>query len=114
MKLKLIEPLRELFKDEVRAAGEALGMPRDILWRQPFPGPGLAIRCLGEVTPERLAVLRDADAIVTEEIRAAGLYEQHLAELLRAPAGAERRRDGRRAHLRGDLRDPRRALASTA
>ncbi|HEY2510772.1 MAG TPA: glutamine-hydrolyzing GMP synthase [Polyangiaceae bacterium] len=75
MKLKLIEPLRELFKDEVRAAGETMGMPRDMLWRQPFPGPGLAIRCLGEVTSPRLAVLRDADAIVTDEIRAAGLYE---------------------------------------
>ena len=76
MKLKLIEPLRELFKDEVRACGETLGMPRDILQRQPFPGPGLAIRCLGEVTEERLAVLRAADHIVTEEIRAAGLYDQ--------------------------------------
>jgi GMP synthase (glutamine-hydrolysing) len=76
MKLGLVEPLRELFKDEVRAAGEAMGMPHDILWRQPFPGPGLAIRCLGEVTPARLAVLRAADAIVTQEIRAAGLYEK--------------------------------------
>jgi GMP synthase (glutamine-hydrolysing) len=76
MKLSLIEPLRELFKDEVRACGEALGMPKDILWRQPFPGPGLAIRCLGEVTEERLAVLRAADHIVTEEIRAAGQYDQ--------------------------------------
>jgi GMP synthase (glutamine-hydrolysing) len=76
MKLKLIEPLRELFKDEVRACGEALGMPRDILYRQPFPGPGLAIRCLGEVTPARLEVLRAADHIVTEEIRGAGLYDQ--------------------------------------
>ena len=75
MKLKLIEPLRELFKDEVRAAGEALGMPRDLLMRQPFPGPGLAIRCLGEVNEARLAVLRAADSIVTDEIRAAGLYE---------------------------------------
>ena len=75
MNLKLIEPLREMFKDEVRAAGEALGIPRDLLWRHPFPGPGLAIRCLGEVTEKRLAVLRAADAIVTEEIRAAGLYE---------------------------------------
>jgi GMP synthase (glutamine-hydrolysing) len=75
MKLGLIEPLRELFKDEVRAAGESLGMPRDMLWRHPFPGPGLAIRCLGEVTAARLAVLRAADAIVTEEIRAAGLYD---------------------------------------
>ena len=76
MKLSLIEPLRELFKDEVRACGEAMGMPKDILWRQPFPGPGLAIRCLGEVTAERLAVLRAADHIVSEEIRAAGLYDQ--------------------------------------
>jgi GMP synthase (glutamine-hydrolysing) len=74
MRMKLVEPLRELFKDEVRAAGEALGMPHDVLWRQPFPGPGLAIRCLGEVTPERLEVLRGADSIVDEEIRAAGLY----------------------------------------
>ena len=75
MKLKLIEPLRELFKDEVRHAGEAMGMPRDVLWRHPFPGPGLAIRCLGEITDERLSVLRAADAIVTEEIRAAGQYD---------------------------------------
>jgi GMP synthase (glutamine-hydrolysing) len=75
MHLKLIEPLRELFKDEVRAAGEQLGMPKEMLWRHPFPGPGLAIRCLGEVTAERLAVLRAADAIVTDEIRAAGLYD---------------------------------------
>ena len=75
MKLKLIEPLRELFKDEVRSAGEALGMPRDLLMRQPFPGPGLAIRCLGEVSEARLAVLRAADSIVSDEIRAAGLYE---------------------------------------
>ncbi len=76
MKLGLVEPLRELFKDEVRAAGEAMGMPREILMRQPFPGPGLAIRCLGEVTPTRLAILRAADVIVTDEIRAAGLYEK--------------------------------------
>ncbi|XXX81998.1 glutamine-hydrolyzing GMP synthase [Sorangium sp. So ce134] len=75
MNLGLIEPLRELFKDEVRAAGEALGMPREILYRQPFPGPGLAVRCLGEVTPEKLRVLRAADAIFDQEIRAAGLYE---------------------------------------
>ncbi len=67
MKLKLIEPLREMFKDEVRAAGEALGIPRDLLWRHPFPGPGLAIRCLGECSESRLAVLRAADAIVTEK-----------------------------------------------
>jgi GMP synthase (glutamine-hydrolysing) len=75
MKLKLIEPLRELFKDEVRRVGEALGMPHDVLYRQPFPGPGLAVRCLGDLTEPRLAVLRKADAIVQEEIRAAGLYE---------------------------------------
>jgi GMP synthase (glutamine-hydrolysing) len=75
MNLKLIEPLRELFKDEVRAAGQELGMPRDMLWRHPFPGPGLAVRCLGEVTEKRLAVLRAADAIVIDEIRSAGLYD---------------------------------------
>ena len=74
MKLKLIEPLRELFKDEVRAAGEALGMPHDVLWRHPFPGPGLAVRCLGDLTNVRLDVLRKADAIVDEELRSAGLY----------------------------------------
>ena len=75
MKLKLVEPLRELFKDEVREVGVALGMPHHVLWRQPFPGPGLAIRCIGEVTEERLQILRDADAILDAEIRAAGLYE---------------------------------------
>ena len=75
MHLKLIEPLRELFKDEVRAAGQELGMPKDLLWRHPFPGPGLAVRCLGELTEKRLEVLRAADAIVTDEIRTAGLYD---------------------------------------
>jgi GMP synthase (glutamine-hydrolysing) len=75
MKLKLVEPLRELFKDEVRAAGDALGVPRPVLWRQPFPGPGLAIRVLGEVTEARLEVLRAADVIVEHEIREAGLYD---------------------------------------
>jgi GMP synthase (glutamine-hydrolysing) len=75
MKLSLIEPLRELFKDEVREVGEELGIPRPVLWRQPFPGPGLAIRCLGEVTRERLTKLREADAVLQEEVRAAGLYE---------------------------------------
>jgi GMP synthase (glutamine-hydrolysing) len=85
MKLGLIEPLRELFKDEVREAGAALGMPRDVLYRHPFPGPGLAVRCLGELAPARLDVLRKADAIVDEEIRAAGLYDsvwQSFAVLL--------------------------------
>ncbi|HEX2878307.1 MAG TPA: glutamine-hydrolyzing GMP synthase, partial [Polyangiaceae bacterium] len=75
MNLKLLEPLRELFKDEVRRVGASLGMPADILGRQPFPGPGLAVRCLGEVTAERLAVLQGADRIVEEEIRAAGWYD---------------------------------------
>jgi GMP synthase (glutamine-hydrolysing) len=75
MNLKLVEPLRELFKDEVRRLGEELGLPRHVLWRQPFPGPGLAVRCLGEITRERLASLRGADAIIEEEIRAADLYE---------------------------------------
>lgn len=75
MKLKLIEPLRELFKDEVRKVGEELGLPEEICWRQPFPGPGLAIRCIGEITERRLNILREADAIVLEEIKAAGLYK---------------------------------------
>jgi GMP synthase (glutamine-hydrolysing) len=75
MDLALVEPLRELFKDEVRALGAELGLPRHMLTRQPFPGPGLAVRCLGELTRTRLDVLRAADAIVEEEIRAAGLYE---------------------------------------
>ncbi|HEX7668929.1 MAG TPA: glutamine-hydrolyzing GMP synthase [Polyangiaceae bacterium] len=75
MKLALIEPLRELFKDEVRRAGATLDIPPDVLGRHPFPGPGLAIRCLGEVTAARLAVLSKADKIVRDEIRAAGLYD---------------------------------------
>jgi GMP synthase (glutamine-hydrolysing) len=75
MKFKLIEPLRELFKDEVRRLGEELGLPRHVLLRQPFPGPGLAVRCLGELTRDRLASLRAADAIIEEEVRAAGLYD---------------------------------------
>ena len=74
MKLKLIEPLKELFKDEVRKIGRDMGMPEEILQRQPFPGPGLAVRVLGEVTPERLAILRECDEIVVNEIKNAGLY----------------------------------------
>jgi GMP synthase (glutamine-hydrolysing) len=75
MRMKLVEPLRELFKDEVRAAGRTLGMAHELLGRQPFPGPGLAIRCLGHVTEARLHVLREADAIVMDEIRKANLYD---------------------------------------
>ncbi len=73
---ELIEPLRMLFKDEVRALGEALGLPRDLVWRQPFPGPGLAIRIIGEVTPEKAAIVRESDAVFREEVAAAGLARQ--------------------------------------
>ncbi len=76
MKLKLIEPLRDLFKDEVRRIGRDLGMPEDILQRQPFPGPGLAVRIVGEVTEERVAILQEADDIVVHEIKNAGLYKE--------------------------------------
>ena len=76
MRFKLVEPLRYLFKDEVRQVGEALGLPEEWVWRHPFPGPGLAIRVIGEVTPERLATLRQADAIVIDELHRAGLYRQ--------------------------------------
>jgi GMP synthase (glutamine-hydrolysing) len=74
MKMKLVEPLRLLFKDEVRRVGEELGMPERMVWRQPFPGPGLAIRIIGAVNEERLQILREADAILQEEVRRAGLY----------------------------------------
>ena len=84
MEFELVEPLRYLFKDEVRAVGEALGLPRDLVWRQPFPGPGLAVRCLGEITSERLASLRAADAILTDELAAAGLLH-----MTRQPGGED-------------------------
>jgi GMP synthase (glutamine-hydrolysing) len=76
MMMKLVEPLRLLFKDEVRRVGEELGMPERMVWRQPFPGPGLAIRIIGDVTAERLEILREADAILQEEVRRAGLYRE--------------------------------------
>ncbi len=71
----LVEPLRSLFKDEVRALGESLGIPHEIVWRQPFPGPGLAVRIIGDITPEKLAMVRESDAILREEIKTAGLNE---------------------------------------
>src|SRR5699024_7790068 len=73
MQFELIEPLRSLFKDEVREVGSALGLPDHIVWRQPFPGPGLGIRVLGEVTPEKLDIVREADAILREEVANAGV-----------------------------------------
>ncbi len=74
MKLKLIEPLRDLFKDEVRLLGLELGLSEDVVWRQPFPGPGLAVRILGDITEERVKILQDADHIIVEEIKNAGIY----------------------------------------
>jgi GMP synthase (glutamine-hydrolysing) len=74
MKLKLIEPLRELFKDEVRKVGSALGLPREVVWRQPFPGPGLGVRVMGDITEEKLEILRDADAVLQDEMMTSGHY----------------------------------------
>jgi len=74
MRLKILEPLNQLFKDEVRKLGEALGLPKEVVWRQPFPGPGLAVRVIGEITRENLSILREADAILIEEMKKADLY----------------------------------------
>ena len=76
MRMELVEPLRSLFKDEVRRVGEQLGLPERMVWRHPFPGPGLSIRIIGDVTEERLAILRAADAILLEEVRRADLYRE--------------------------------------
>lgn len=76
MKLKLIEPLKYLFKDEVRLLGKELGLPEDLIWRQPFPGPGLAIRIIGEITPRKLTILRNVDDLLLEEIKKAGYYKK--------------------------------------
>jgi GMP synthase (glutamine-hydrolysing) len=88
MHLKLIEPLRELFKDEVRELGTKLGIPEQLVWRHPFPGPGLAIRIIGEVTEEQLRIVREADKIFIDEIRAAGLY-RNISQAYAASLGVK-------------------------
>jgi GMP synthase (glutamine-hydrolysing) len=87
MHFELVEPLRYLFKDEVRIVGEALGLPAELVWRQPFPGPGLAVRCLGEITPERLERLRAADAILLSELGMAGLLRMNHPENAKGEPG---------------------------
>ena len=106
MRMELVEPLRLLFKDEVRRVGEELGMPEAMVWRQPFPGPGLAIRIIGDVTEERLAILRSADAILQEEIRRAGSVPRAVAVVRRAAGDPLGRRAGRRADVRVSDRHP--------
>ena len=108
MNLKLVEPLRYLFKDEVRAVAEELGLPSDLVWRQPFPGPGLAIRITGEVTKERLDLLRSADWIIIDEIKKGGLYRKVWQSFAVLVPDQKRRRHGRPAHLRLPHRPARR------
>ena len=103
---QLVEPLRDLFKDEVRSMGLELGLPESIVWRHPFPGPGLAVRCLGEITEERLVTLRQADSIVIEELRNADLISVDTAGVCRVAADSVCGRDGRRSHLRRRHRRP--------
>ena len=113
MKFELIEPLRQLFKDEVRQVGLQLGLPKEVVMRQPFPGPGLAVRILGEVTAERLEILRNADTIVVNEMKSSDWYYrvwQSFAVLLPVRSVG---RDGRRADVRqhggvADRGEPRR------
>ena len=113
MQFQLVEPLRYLFKDEVRLVGEALGLPRELVWRQPFPGPGLAVRCLGEITSERIEKLRAADAIFTDELFQAGLLKfkatrtglaGHIAGFRRTLTCLQRRCYGRSTHIPGNDR----------
>ena len=94
MNLKLVEPLRELFKDEVRALGRELGLPERFVGRHPFPGPGLAIRIPGDITTDKLNILRKADAIYLDEIRSAGLYDDIWQAFCRAAAGQDGRGHG--------------------
>ena len=96
---ELIEPLRDLFKDEVRRMGLELGLPEDLIWRHPFPGPGLAVRCLGAISQQRLETLRAADAIFIEELRERRTVPRSPAGVRRAAAAADGRRDGRRPDL---------------
>ena len=105
MNLKIVEPLRLLFKDEVRRVGRSMGISEQLIGRHPFPGPGLAIRILGDITPEKVEILQNVDKIYIDSLRAAGLYDKVWQAGADPAPGEERRRDGRRAHLR-ELRGP--------